>query len=175
MTTKPTTETDAADKSETTETDVEHEQTETTEDSETEETDEEEGSQVTPREKELRKLLRENEKELKKLRKAEDERRKSELTETEKLREELSSKEEELSSLRRKAIAAEFGLDDVLADRLRGVTEEDLRADAESLSKLVKPPKPKSKDVGIGAPGADDDAPTDPVEAHRAAMAGRRF
>lgn len=175
MTTKPTTETDAADNGDETETDSKPETTETTKETETDSKGEKDDSNdVTPREKELRRLLRENEKELGKLKKAEDERRKSELSETEKLREELAESGRELTTLRRKAIAGDFGLDADLADRLRGDTEEELREDAERLAALVKPKAPKPKDVGIGAPGGED-APTDPVAAHRAATAGRGF
>ena len=171
--TKPTTETDAADNVEETETVSETEQTETTEDSETETTDEEEGSKVTPREKELRRLLRENEKELKRLKKAEEEREAETLSETEKVAKERDGLREEVVELRRRAIASEFGLSPELAERLRGVTEEDLRSDAEELSKLVKPPKPKPREAGIGTAGDGGELPSDPVAAHRAAMAGR--
>ena len=172
MTDKPTTETDAADNGDETETDSKPETTETTNETETDSKDEEDGSNVTPREKELRKLLRENEKKLVRLEKAEEARRRAEMTETEKLREELSSKDSELAELRRKTIAAEFGLDADLSERLRGTTEEELREDAESLAKLVKPPKPKSTDVGIGVAGKED-APVDPVELARSWSKGR--
>lgn len=175
MTTKPTTETDAADNVDETETDSKTETTETTEETETDSKDGEEDSNVTPREKELRKLLRENEKELKRLRKAEEEARRAEMTETEKLREELEASKSELVGLRRKSIATEHGLPADLAERLRGVTEEELVEDAKRLAALVKPPKPTSKDVGIGAPGADESLPSDPVAAHRRAMASRSF
>lgn len=176
MNEKQQSETDAADNVEEPETGSETEtETEETED-ETSEDSEDEASKVTPREKELRRLLRETEKENKRLKKSEEEARLAELSETEKLREELKSKDEKLDSLTRKTIAVELGLDESLAVRLVGATEEELREDAERLAALLTPSKPKSKDVGLGGvPGNGDDAPTDPVAAHRAATAGRRF
>jgi hypothetical protein len=175
MNTNPKSETDAEDNVEEPETGSETETDNEETDPETGEDSEEEISKVTPREKELRRLLRENEKELKSLRKNEEDERKATLSETEKLREELSEKDERLSKLIRQTIAAEHGLDEALAARLVGVTEEELREDAKSLAALVKPPKPKSHDVGLGGVSGSDDTPTDPVAAHRAATAGRRF
>jgi hypothetical protein len=167
MTTEATTETDAADNVDETETDSKTETTETTDETETDSEDDEEGSNVTPREKELRRLLRENEKELRRLRKTEEEARRAEMTEAEKLREENSTLATKLDSILRAKIVAEYGLDADLAERLRGVTEEELEEDAKKLAELVKPPKPKSKDVGIGALGGDE-TPTDPRELHKA-------
>lgn len=178
MTTKPTTGTDAADNGEQTGTVSEPETKNEEQDPGTGEGSEDDDSNVTPEEDDGKKLdfwkrqARENEKELKKLRKLEEDRRKAELSETERLKEEREELSKELSDLRRKAIAAEYGLDTDLAERLRGVTEEELRSDAESLAKLVKPPKPKPTEVGIGVPGKDD-APTDPVELARSWTRGR--
>lgn len=172
MTEKPTTETDAADNVEETETDSETETTETTEETETESTDDDEGSNVTPREKELRRLLRENEKDLKRLRKADEERRRAEMSETEKLREELADRDSKLEAILRAKIAAEHGLDADLAERLRGVTEEELEEDAKKLAKLTKPKTPKAEDAGIGVPGSDD-APADPIAQYRQATASK--
>lgn len=175
MTTEATTETEAADKTDETEKVSEDETTETTEDSETEKTDDEDDSNnVTPREKELRRLLRENEKELRRLRKTEEDARRAEMSETEKLREELKDRDDRLEVILRAKIAAEYGLDGELAERLRGATEEELEEDAKKLAELVKPPKPSSKDVGIGSLG-EGETILDPVAAHRAATAGRRF
>lgn len=176
MTTKPTTETDAADNGDETETDSKPETTtEETTDPETGTDSDDDGSNVTPREKELRKLLRSNEKELARLKKSEEDRRRAELSETEKLREEIAEKDSKLGKLLRKSIAAEHGLDAEFAERLQGVTEEELAEDAERLAALVKPKPPKPEDVGIGVPGSSDGEETDPVKAHRAATAGMRF
>lgn len=167
MTTEAVTEMETADNVEETETVSETETTETTEDSETEKPDDEEGSNVTPREKELRRLLRKNEKELERFRKAEEEARTQSLSESEKLQEENSKLQESYSSLLRRTIAAEYGLDADLAERLRGVTEEELQEDAARLAELVKPAKPKPTDVGLGTPGDQDETPVDPRELHR--------
>jgi hypothetical protein len=167
--TEATTETDAADNVEETETVSKTEQTEQIEDSETESTDSEDGSNVTPREKELRRLLRENEKELKRFRKVEEDRRRAEMTETDRLREELAERDSKLETLLRAKIAADHGLGDELAERLRGVTEEELAEDARRLAALVKPSKPSARDVGIGAIGAET-VPSNPRELHRAWM-----
>lgn len=178
MTTKPTTETDAADNETGTEKDP---NSETTTDEKTEpETgsdSEESGSNVTPREKFLRGKLRDTEKELESFRKAEEDRRRAEMTEAEKLREEIAEKDSKLGKLLRKSIAAEHGLDAEFAERLQGVTEEELTEDAKRLAALVVPKKPtipKPEDVGIGVPGSTE-GESDPVKAHRAAMARRRF
>ena len=167
MEAEPTTETDAADNGDETGKVTEPETTKTTDETETDSKDEEDGSNVTPREKELRRLLRKNEKELDRLRKAEDERRKAELSESEKLREELEEKETKLSALVRAKVAAEHGLDAELAERLRGVTEEELSEDAERLATLTKPKPPKAKDVGLGGGSSKDEDPSDPRELHR--------
>ena len=92
MTTKPTTETDAADNENGTETDP---NSETTNDekpgTETDPNSEDDDSKVTPREKFLRGKLRDTEKELDQFRKTEEDRRQADLSETEKLREENKS------------------------------------------------------------------------------------
>lgn len=178
--TKPTTGTDAADKSEATGTEAEHETTDeqTSTEPEGDETSETDDSKNDPDDEKLdfwKRQARENEKELKRLRKLEEDRRNAELSETEKLAKERDELRGELEELRRKAIASELGLSPELAARLVGSNEEELREDAERLAALVKPPKPKPTDVGIGSPGESGDAPVDPVELHRRAMQGRRL
>lgn len=140
--------------------------------------DDGDGSTVTPRERELRKLLRRNEKELEKLRKAEDERRRQEMTEAERLKADLEARTKELEDLKaqalRSAISAEFQLDTELAERLRGDTEEELREDAKRLAELVgkrRPNTPPPASAGVGVTGGD--APTDPLELHRRAVGAR--
>ena len=168
MTTEAVAETEAADNVEETETVSETETTEANDETEKDESDDEEGSNVTPREKELRRLLRKTEKDLDRFRKAEEEARKASLSEAEKLREENSELGSKLQDLLRRSVAAENGLDDELAERLRGVTEEELQEDAQRLAALLKTPtKPSPRDAGIAAPGSTDETPTDPRELHK--------
>ena len=167
-----TTETGSADNVEEAETVSPAEQSETVTEAETAtETEDESSKDVTTEDDEKvefwKRQARDNEKELKKLRKAEEDRRKAELSEADLLREEKEEIAKELEGLRRKAIIAEFGLTPELAERLRGVTEEELREDAGELAKLVRPAKPKSTDVGIGSPGGNGDTPSNPMDLHR--------
>lgn len=172
----PTTETDADDNGDETETDSNSgESTDENEETETDSSSEGESSSVTPREKELRKLLRVNEKKLARLEKADEEARRTEMTDNEKLREDLSERDSKIEELIRSKVAAEHGLDDELAERLRGVTEEELSEDAERLSKLLKPKTSSSTDVGLGGSGSSDELSADPIKMHRAAMAGRQI
>lgn len=180
--TKSTSGTEATDKSEATGTEAEHEQTDeqTSTESEDEETSTTDGSKEDPDDVSekldfWKRQARENEKELKRLRKIEEDRRNAELSETEKLAKERDDLRVTLDDLHRKVIATELGLSPELAERLKGSTEEELREDAERFAALVKPPKPKPTDVGIGSPGESGDAPIDPVELHRRAMKGRRL
>jgi hypothetical protein len=99
--------------------------------------------------RQLEKLQRENAE----LKRRAEEQRKSELTEYQKLREEVDAIKSERESLRvenlRRKVAAEYKLPDAFVNRLMGDDEDSLRADAESLASML--PRPK---VGT---------PTDPV------------
>lgn len=172
MGTEATTETESADNVEETETGSETEQSETETEAVTATGTEDESSKdVTTEDDEKvefwKRQARDNEKELKKLRKVEEDRRKAELSEADLLREEKAEIAKELEEMRRKAIISEFNLTPELADRLRGVTEEELREDAEELSKLVRQGKPKPTDVGLGSPGGNGDTPSSPMDLHR--------
>lgn len=113
---------------------------------------------------------RENEKELKRLKKAEDDRRREEMTETERLRADLAERDLKIDGILRKSIAAENGLPAEFADRLRGTTEEELAADAKRFAELVKPKVPTPTDVGIGTAGGATGDDSDPVALSRRFM-----
>jgi hypothetical protein len=106
---------------------------------------------------------------------ADEERKRADMSEGEKLKADLEALRSENAELRRKAIAAEFGLDEDLAGRLRGDTPEELAEDAKALAEKLgstkKPAAPPAKDVGLGAPSKGDEMPSDPVAAYRKAMA----
>jgi hypothetical protein len=178
--TKPTTETDADDKGSPPETGTDADSKPTDTDPEKGEGDGkgEESTEEEGRLKFLRGKLDEAVSKLKAFEDAEAARQRDEMTESEKLKADLETIRSENIELRRKMIATEHGLDDELAARLKGDTPEELAEDAKRLAELIgkkSPPKsPPAKDVGIGVPSRDG-VPSDPVAAHRAAMAGRRF
>lgn len=104
--------------------------------------------------------------ELKKAKEKLDELEKSQMTEQEKLKAELDKAKKEAEDAAVKAAALELertkekicreaGLPEGFADRLKGATDEEIKADAESLKKLV----PAKSEGGKGAPpvgGATD-------------------
>lgn len=80
--------------------------------------------------------------------KAEQEKAAAELSETDKLKKQLEEtaaklRAVELNNLKQRTAAA-VGLPPELADRLQGETEDDLKADAEKLAKLMPPKQPKA-------------------------------
>lgn len=118
----------------------------------------------------LRSKLDEATKKLKAFEVADEERRRADMSESEKLKADLEAARAENAELRRKTIAAENGLDDELAARLRGDTPEELAEDAKRLAALIgkrKPTAPPAKDVGLGGTVGDGDVPTDPIALHR--------
>ena len=102
------------------------------------------------------------------------------MSEVDRLTADLEAREVELTELKgnalRSRISAEHGLDAELAERLRGVTEEELTADAARLAELVGKVRPKAPPAasaaGIGVNGGNP-LPTDPVELARRFTAGR--
>lgn len=109
------------------------------------------------------KKLRETEKqykkdraELERLRQLEEERKKAEMTESERLKVELEQERAKLRQLSIKAqqreVADQVGLPSVFADRIKGETPEDMMADA----KIILEALPKQKaapNSGVTAPG----------------------
>ncbi len=109
------------------------------------------------------KKLRETEKqykkdraELERLRQLEEERKKAEMTESERLKAELEQERAKLRQYSIKAqqreVADQIGLPSVFADRIRGETPEEMEADA----KIILEALPKQKaapNSGVTAPG----------------------
>lgn len=125
--------------------------------------------------KQLRKKLDAQTKRLAELEEAEQERARAEMSETDRLKADLAARDQQLADLQsaalRSRIATEFGLDADLADRLKGDSEEALRADAGQLSEKIgtrtPPPAPPPGDAGIGGKAAP--STSDPLELHRRA------
>jgi len=74
--------------------------------------------------------------------KAEAERAKAQMSEIDRLKLEAEQAKAALIEARKIAIAAKHGLPDVLADRLKGETIEDIEADALKLKETIPQPKP---------------------------------
>lgn len=85
---------------------------------------------------------------------------KDRLEESKRAAEDRASKAE--AELLRVRVAAKKNLPSELAERLRGDTEEELEADADRLSELVKPGKP-SVDTDAGKGRASSEGPSDPA------------
>lgn len=98
--------------------------------------------------REIEKQAKKNEKELARLKAEEAKRADAELSETEKLRKqaaELQAERDKLAlDLIRRDVIAETGLPPVLADRLKGVSKEEMLADAQELLKVL-PPKQETQ------------------------------
>ena len=81
---------------------------------------------------------------------AEKKRLEAEMTEAEKTAAKLRAQETEIATLKHQQIirkvADEIGLPPVLAERLRGDTEEELKADAEKLKELIPTKEPEKDD-----------------------------
>jgi hypothetical protein len=88
--------------------------------------------------------------------KQEADRQKAQLSEVERLTLEANQAKAALIDARKIAIAAKHGLPDMLADRLKGDTIEDLEADAVALMKTIPQPKPAAahNPTNPGAQGA---------------------
>lgn len=104
-------------------------------------------------------------KELEQLRAEREERKKADMTEAERYKQEAEALKAELAREKagrmRLQVAAEYSLPEALANRLVGETIEDMKADAEQLAKLL--PKPKKEnpslnptDIGDGKKGETD-------------------
>jgi hypothetical protein len=83
--------------------------------------------------------------------KAEADRKQAEMTEAERMKAKLAEAETALIEARKMAIAAKHGLPDVLADRLKGNTIEELEADAAKLMETL--PKKAATQPGPTNPG----------------------
>ncbi len=87
--------------------------------------------------------------------KAEDERKKAAMTETEKLKADLEAANKKLAehnrTEQRRTIAAKVGLPLAFASRLQGETPEELEADAKSLLEALPKPPPEKKLPNISA------------------------
>lgn len=94
--------------------------------------------------------------EIEKYRKAEDERKQAELSETERLQAELERYKVELSQSRldvmKRQAAATTGLPPAFADRLKGETLEELEADAKAIYELL-PKQKAAPNTGTTSPG----------------------
>ena len=105
------------------------------------------------------------ERELNELKAKDEERKKADMTEAERYKQEAESLKAELARERvgrmRLQVAAEYNLPEALANRLQGESLDDMKADAEQLAKLL--PKPKKEnptlnptDIGDGKKGETD-------------------
>lgn len=108
--------------------------------------------------REIEKQAKRDAKELERLRKAEEERKLAEMSEIDRLkaeRDDLAAKYEatRIENLKRQ-IAAEVGLPEALTMRIAGTTEEELRADAQTLAASI--PKVQKQAGGSATnPGAN--------------------
>lgn len=100
------------------------------------------------------KALKDANAEAAKRRKELDEKAKAEMTEAERLKKDLETAQAERLALLRERVAAKHGLPDALANRLQGMTQEEMEADAAELAKAL--PKPAPKSPGPVAPNPSD-------------------
>jgi hypothetical protein len=114
-----------------------------------------------------------------KAQKAEEEKQKrkeAEMTELERLQQQLSDIQAERDNLRldmlRKRVAAAVGLPDILAGRLQGETEEELKADAEALLETLPKPAPKLPTIAATNPGNNAQAPGETLAQQRQRVYG---
>jgi hypothetical protein len=128
-------------------------------------TDAPEGEDVFDKERAMEtiKKLRETEKqakkdraELERLRQLEEERKKAEMTESDRLKAELEQERAKLRQLSYKSmqreVADKTGLPAVFADRIRGETPEEMEADAKSILDAL-PKQKAAPNSGVTAPG----------------------
>lgn len=86
----------------------------------------------------------------------------AEMSEAEKLKARLAEAEtkirEQAQDQMRRDIASRFGIPMELASRLRGETEEEMKADAEKLVKVLPKPQPNPTNPGTNAATSETDA-----------------
>lgn len=103
---------------------------------------------------------------------AEKKRQDAELSEMDKLKKQLTEKDQQLTTMTlatlRTRVAAEVGLPAQFAERLRGMTEEEIKADAKALLEVI--PKPQKANPGATNPGG---APTNSEAELRKLVYGR--
>lgn len=108
--------------------------------------------------------------ELERYKKAEEERIKAELSETDRLKLELKVVQDKLekTSIRtlQMEVAVEVGLPTALADRLKGETPEEMKADAKAILELM-PKQKAAPNTGATAPGSNVQTGETDVEKRR--------
>ena len=95
----------------------------------------------------------ERRKKLEAFEKAEAERKAAEMTETDRYKAEAEQAKAALIEARKMAIAAKHGLPDMLADRLKGETIDELEADALALKETIPAPAKPAPNISPTNPG----------------------
>ena len=129
-------------------------------------------AELKKRIKELNSESADRRKKLEAFEKTEADRKAAELSEVDRLKLEADRAKAELIEARKIAIAAKHGLPDLLADRLKGETLEELEADALKLKETLPKPAAAAANINPTNPGAQGAAKETDAERRRRLFGG---